>query len=227
MISCEKDNFSIHGEGPIATKNLSLSPFSGLDLSVAGNLVISQGPVQEVKVTGHSNIIDRITDRVSGDVWTIDLGNGSYRNYELNIEVIVPNLEEIALSGSGHIHVNDFTGQYNLDVDLSGSGQIDLHSFYGTENMDIDIKGSGRIKAYKSFPSLRNLDINISGSGGYQGFPVMSDVCDIKISGSGICQVSVRNTLDVTISGSGTVHYKGNPTVTSHTNTAGGIFNAN
>ena len=227
MASCQKDDISLRGEGSIVTETLAISDFSGIDLDIAGNVIVSQGPVQEVKAVGHLNIINRLTDRVSGDIWHIDLERGRYKDYELTIHVVVPHLEYVALSGSGHIAVNDFSDQTDLDVNLDGSGQIDLNSFSGIDKMDIDISGSGKISASKAFPSLRKIDINISGSGSYEGFPVMSDACEINMTGSGTCKVSVRNSLDVTIKGSGLVYYKGHPNVIDNTNSAGGIINAN
>ncbi|MBK8501175.1 MAG: DUF2807 domain-containing protein [Saprospiraceae bacterium] len=227
MISCEKDYLSIRGEGAITTKTLNISNHSGLDLAVAGNLVISQGPIQEVQATGHPNIIDRIKERVSGGVWTIDLENGHYKDYELTIHVTIPNLNSIALSGSGHVVVNDFTNQDDLAIDLEGSGRIDLNTFSGTENIDIDISGSGTVNGYKQLSSMKDIHINISGSGDYHGFPIKTDECHINITGSGNCNVSVRNSLEVTIKGSGTVRYRGNPTITDYTNKAGSIINAN
>ena len=227
MISCQKDSISISGQGSIASKTLSISDFSGIDLAEAGNVVVSQGAIQEVVATGHTNIIDRIRKEVSGDTWKIDFEKGRYKDYELTINITVPNLKSISLSGSGHITVNDFIDQSELDIDLSGSGQIDLYRFTGPKNMDVDISGSGTITGNSEIPLLQNANIKISGSGRYDGFPIMSDDCKIKMSGSGNCNVSVRNTLDVTISGSGTVYYRGNPTVMDHTNSAGHIIDAN
>lgn len=215
------------GEGPIVNKTLTISDFSSLDLAAAGKLVITQGPIQEVTATGHANIIDRVNKSVSGDTWSIDLEKGSYKDYELTIYVTIPYLNGIDLSGSGEVIVNDFTDQSDLNLELSGSGHIDLNNFSGTENLDIDISGSGIITGYDQFSSLRNLDIKITGSGEYQGFPIMADLCKIHMSGSGTCQVAVRNSLEVRISGSGIVYYQGNPTIMDHTNRAGSIINAN
>lgn len=152
---------------------------------------------------------------------------GHYKNYELTINVTVPDLNSVHLSGSGRIEVNDFTSQNDLEIDISGSGQIDLNAFSGAEKMYVDISGSGTVTAYDEMTSLKKLNINISGSGGYKGFPVKSDECKINVSGSGTCQVSVRNTLEVSIGGSGVVYYRGNPSITSHTNRAGSIVDAN
>ncbi len=227
IISCQKDQIHMEGEGDIVTKTLTLSDFSGLDLAVAGKVVITQGDIQEVRATGHANIIDRLTTSVSGDIWNIELEKGNYQNYELTIYVTIPNLNAVYLSGSGEVNVNDFTDQSDLILDLSGSGHIDLNNFTGTENLEVDISGSGIITGHDHLPSLREVDIKITGSGEYHGFPIMSDICKINMSGSGTCQVAVRDTLEVRISGSGIVYYQGSPTIMDHTNRAGSIIDAN
>lgn len=227
FISCQKDYIDINGEGPITTQKLNIPDFSGIDLAAACNVVISQGPTQEVTATGHANIINRIKDRVSGGTWSVELEQGRYRNYELTINVTIPNLNSIYLSGSGKIVVDNFSNQNKLSVDLSGSGEIDLNDFANVENMDVDISGSGTVTGYHQISSLKKLDLRISGAGVYNGFPIQSDECKINMSGSGTCQVFVRNTLEVSIGGSGKVYFKGNPTIMDHANRAGSIIDAN
>ena len=227
ITSCKKENICISGQGAITTRTLSVSSFTGIDLAGASNIVLSQGPVQEVKATGHPNIIDRVNTNVSGNVWDITLIDGCYENYELSFQITVPNIEDIDLSGSGNISVNDFIDQGDLEINIGGSGNINLNTFNGTENLSIVISGSGHIEGNAGFADLKMLDINISGSGKYNGFPIETDQCDISIPGSGSCSVYVRDALNVNISGSGNVLYKGNPVITSNITGSGSIIDAN
>jgi len=225
--SCIKDKLCINGEGTITTRTLSIPDFTGIELAGANDVIISQGTTQEVKATGHPNIIDRIKTNVSGNVWTFSLENGCYNNYELTIYITVPNINKIYITGSGDITVNDFTNQGDLLVNISGSGDIDLNAFGSSENLSINISGSGTVVGNADFSALKELDINISGSGDYNGFPIKTDECEISIPGSGNCNVYVRDILDVTISGSGSVYYKGNPTVTQSISGSGSVINDN
>ena len=56
-------------------------------------------------------------------------------------------------------------------------------------------------------------DIDISGSGSYEALDLESKEAEIDLGGSGKASVNVLDDLDVTISGSGSVQYRGNPTV--------------
>jgi hypothetical protein len=226
--SCDKEVICTDGDGAIITKTLSIADFTGIDLEEAGDVIISQGATQEVVVTGHSNIVNKLKTDVSGDIWKIDLGRGCFDNYELTIMVTVPDLETVRLSGSGNITVNDFTGQNNdLELDISGSGEMFLNTFNSPNNLNVNISGSGAITFYEEITGVNKLDLRISGSGEFYGFLVNADECKIKVSGSGDCEVSVNDELDVNISGSGNVYYKGNPTLTQHISGSGTLINAN
>ena len=227
--SCSKKDPGpcIQGQGAIVTRTLTVASFSGIDLAGASNVTVSQGAEQRVTATGHSNIIDRVNTSVSGDIWEIQLIDGCYDNYELSFQITVPNIEDIILSGSGNIVVNDFTGQGDLSAIISGSGNIDFNDFGGCENAAFNISGSGQIRGFEDIVDLKNLNIVISGSGNYKGFSIETDNCTVTISGSGNCEVFVRDELMVTISGSGSVFYKGMPNVSSTITGSGAVIDAN
>ncbi len=226
--SCIKEHTCIKGEGGIVSESIEVPAFTGIDLAEHARVILSQGPNQEVIVSGHHNIIDRLKKEVYGGVWKIDMrDHHCFGHYELTIFITVPDIESITISGSGDIEVGDFQEQGNLSLSISGSGEIDLESFEGCENLDLRISGSGNVLGNENFSSLENLDIVISGSGEYEGFPIQTDHCDITISGSGDCKVHVHETLNVNISGSGDVHYIGYPAITSSISGSGDIINAN
>jgi len=227
FISCEKDTLCTKGEGTITTRTLVIPSFKGIDLAEAGDVIITQGATQAVVADGHSNIIDKIEKDVSGGVWAIDFGRGCYDDYELTLNITVPDLNEVLLSGAGDITIGDFTDQGDLDLNISGSGEITLNSFSGTQNLDVDISGSGEVQANSSFPSLKRIDLKIGGSGKFNGFPLETDECYIIVPGSGDSYVHVNDKLDVNISGSGTVYYKGFPAITEQITGAGSIVNSN
>jgi hypothetical protein len=227
LTSCDKDELCKGGNNVIETNTLSVPSFRGIDFKIAGNVNISQGNTQEVSVTGDANIIENIDTDISGGVWDIDFGSDCFDHYDLTVNITTPNIEELVLSGSGNITLNNFTGQGDLSLEISGSGKINLDEFVGCEDLSIKINGSGTIHTNSEFPDLKNIDIRISGSGDYEGFPISTDECNINISGSGNCEVFVRERLDVKISGSGNVFYKGSPTVSTDISSSGSVIDAN
>jgi len=228
LTSCDRENFCQPGAGGIVTRTLSLSSFSSVDFQEAGEVIISQGAAQEVVAVGHANIVDHLREVVSHGEWKIDLGNRCYDDYDLTIYITVPELDAITLSGSGHITVNDFIDQGDdLDMTLPGSGSITLGNFVGPQDLSVNISGSGTITTYGSIPTLHSQNIRISGSGKYQGFNNPSDDCTIQIPGSGTCEVTASQLLDVRISGSGIVYFKGHPSISSNITGSGSVVDAN
>ncbi len=227
FFSCSTDDNSIEENGPVTTKTLSVPDFSGINLTFSSNITITQGDTQVVKVTGHSNIIDKIITSVSDNILKFELEDDYYQDSELSIEITIPNLNHLELNGSGNFLVNDFTNQNKLDILLSGSGNVYLNKFEGITDLYAAISGSGNIKANKKITGLKNLSLNITGSGNYFVFKINSNNCTVNIAGSGHIELTAVKSLNVTISGSGDVYYKGKPSITQNISGSGKLIDAN
>jgi hypothetical protein len=229
--SCQRDNTIItnctQGEGTIITATVAVNNFTKIDLAFASDVTVSQGAIQEVSVTGHPNIINKINKDVVNGLFILQLENGCYNNYQLSFHITIPNLDQLILSGSGNMVVNNFTNQGDLSIDLNGSGNMTINGFEGTENLSLDIAGSGNITANTNITTLRTLTLDLAGSGTYNGFPLNGKDCVVDLTGSGNIELAASNTLEVTIDGSGNVSYKGTPTITQNISGSGSLINAN
>jgi hypothetical protein len=226
--SCFKEIWCVTGEGDIVTVELDLDDFNAIEAAGAFDIYISQGETQFVEARGHENIIERLKTYVSGDTWKAELENEiCYTDYELALYIQVPNIDEIRISGSSDVTVEDFVGQESLELVISGSGDVELNEFLDCKRFDIRISGSGDIDCRGEFDQLEELEIDITGSGNFKGYNARTDHCDINISGSGDCKVYVNERLDIRISGSGDIHYKGNPIITTDITGSGDIFDEN
>ncbi len=145
---------------------------------------------------------------------------------------------ELKVSGSGTMQLDtDATG--TIDADVSGSGNIELTG--RCRDFESHVSGSGRVKLNVSMSeralfgisgsgriyaagSAREVKATISGSGEVLAADLVVDACDVRISGSGGVEINVNKELDATISGSGSVRYKGNPShVNSHSSGSGKV----
>ena len=231
IIGCEKDDAMtsncIKGEGTVTTQTLSISEFNGVNLAFSSNVTIKKGATQEVKATGHPNIIDKISTQVSNSFWEIYLDNGCYVDYELSIEITVPDINRLEISGSGNINVNSFINQNDLDITLIGSGNMTLNDFEGISTLDITLSGSGNFSANSDITSLSTVILNNSGSGTYSGFAISSTDFTVNSTGSGNCKITAISTLNATLSGSGDVSNKGTPNITQNITGSGSLIDAN
>lgn len=224
LTSCEEQTI---GNGPIVTQELVIDTFKGIETYGDDVVYISKGDVQKVEVTGHVNIIEKLERDVKDGIWEIELEDGSYKDSQLTIKIVMPMLNSIELEGSGSIAVADFTSEKNVEIKIYGSGNIELYGNIGCENLEIDIEGSGKVYALDNFENLINLDVYIDGSGEFDGFPITALNCETKLKGSGICNVTLEDKLNVRISGSGVVNYKGNPIIYTDITGSGKVNNFN
>jgi hypothetical protein len=227
LSSCFRDVFCVDGKGQRITDTFIVDDFTGVELQEAANVFISQGEEQKVIVTGKENILDLLQTEVKGGIWEIDLGRECFNDLDLTIEIVMPNLNELHISGSGTIVVEDFEDQGNLDISVTGSGILDLNRFSGTEDVDVRISGSGDIEIRDEFPDLKRIDIELTGSGIFDGFLMATDEMDARISGSGDIYTTVNEYINVRITGSGDLHYKGNPYIDANITGSGKIINEN
>ena len=230
FFSCSKPDFElecIHGEGTSVEKEITLDNFSALNMASSFNVVVSQGEVQKVIAVGQQNIIDSLNTNVSGNQWTICLKPGCYSIFDLTVYVTVPAIDEIKLSGSGNVNMADFNQGNNLNVTITGSGNFTMNNFESNETLNATLMGSGNFYATQEIACIRTLNVTCSGSGNFNGYSILSTECFAKTMGSGKCFVYAGSKLNATITGSGDIHYKGNPIVSSSITGSGNLIPSN
>ena len=168
--------------------------------------------LEGISVSGSGDLIGESKFKTSD----LDLnvsGSGS-----LVLEADANGLLGADVSGSGRI---DFKGTCkDMESKVSGSGKVSV-DLVAANKIDVGISGSGKIIARGNAKEIR---ANISGSGEVLAADLQVDACEVRISGSGDVEVNVKSELDATISGSGSVSYKGNPThVNSHASGSGKV----
>lgn len=176
------------------------------------NVYITVKDIDAVMLNGSGDIIGET--KLVGD--NIELNVSGSGNMKLEVEAS-GDLES-DLSGSGNIHLKGKSNSFNSDV--SGSGNLTL-TMNVTHTADFGVAGSGKIEADGS---AGNVKASISGSGKVLAADFTTSKCDVHITGSGDVEINVREELDATISGSGSVSYKGNPSkINSHSSGSGHV----
>lgn len=138
---------------------------------------------------------------------------------------IVSNALELGVSGSGNLTA-DVSVTGDLTADVSGSGDLAVG---GTcRSLSSHVSGSGNVNAKLAVEGSANLGISgsgkiaangtashvkvsISGSGKVLASDLETKSCKVVISGSGDVEIAVKDEIDATIAGSGSVRYRGNP----------------
>ncbi|MDB4926089.1 head GIN domain-containing protein [Mucilaginibacter sp.] len=206
-----------------------LTGFHAVDVAGSFNVYITQGATESVKVEAPANIIRHIVTEVKGGTlkifnkdhfsWGSLFGGG---NRKIVIYVTIKDVNSIALTGSGDVYFKDGINANTLRLSLTGSG--DLYGKINVKTLVSDITGSGDIKVSGR---ADNSKISITGSGDYSGRDLVTVNTVAHVGGSGDASVDVNGNLEASVTGSGDVHYSGNPKSVSKSKTGSGSIERN
>jgi Putative auto-transporter adhesin, head GIN domain len=177
----------LQGSGVAATQTRAVPSFSGVELAGSNNVTIRVGERQSVVVKADDNLLDRVTTRVEAGNLVIGNTPGGFTAMSpTSVEVTVPSLAAVTLSGSGNCSVSGIKTQ-SLTVTITGSGVV---------------TGSG---------TAGQLQVSLAGSGVAQLGQLVADDVRAVVSGSGDIFVTATKSLDGSVPGSGTILYGGDP----------------
>jgi hypothetical protein len=218
LTSCEK----VTGDGPVVTQTRNVVNFSGIDLRVSGDVEFKQDPNYKVEVTAQQNILDVMETYVSNNRLVVKFKNDVRVTSHEPVHVVVsaPSFYSLKLSGSGSMVSTGSISPANMEIDISGSGNISIPELH-TGMVDVDISGSGSVAVASGTATEEALKISGSGSIDLSTIPVQK--ANTRTSGSGDTRLNVASNLDVTISGSGNVYYKGNPVINASISGSGKV----
>jgi Putative auto-transporter adhesin, head GIN domain len=187
MTACEKDR--ITGSGSVKTEERTLTGFTKVSTSGSTNVFITKGAAFNITVKAYENLIPYLeTEVVNGTLEIHYKENTNVKNVNSEVYVTLPVLTATYISGSANIETDGIFNGSTLEASISGSGNITFDA--GTYD---------------------ELNYSSSGSGNLKAFGVTTKHSDISISGSGNAETMATESLNVRISGSGTVYYKGDP----------------
>jgi hypothetical protein len=199
------------GSGKVVSENRDVKGFQSVSLSGSGDLIITQGANEALRIEAEDNLLPLIESDVRGG--TLYLGfkpniGSIVTTQPVKYYLSVKELNAAILSGSGSIQADSLKASH-ITLTTSGSGSMDIKSLTA-DTLKLTMSGSGDA-------SLGGLvgqqTIQISGSGNYQAGSLDTQQTTAIISGSGTMTVWARDSLNLTISGSGSVDYYGKPSL--------------
>lgn len=204
--SCDEGLNCIDPDQDRVTEVFELPEFTGVKLAMAGNVFITQGEEQEVKITGSQNILDKLDLDIRSNTLVLDINRCILGDDDLLFEITIPVVEELLISGSGNMETTNTLDESDLYLSISGAGNMDI--LFDEEKVEARISGSGNMHIAGA---TNRAEYKISGSGTLRSYDLSSENSEVNISGSGNINVTVSEKLTGKISGSGNVSYKGDP----------------
>lgn len=213
-------------------KTLELSEFQSVYVNSNYTVYLKQTNKQEVVVEALTEIyslteikvengvllinVERKPDNPNKSIWSkID---DIKLNPTMKVYVSLKNVNELQVNGGGKIISENSIASDNLTLGVSGNGSLDLDIKGKTIRTELSGAGSVTLKGYASYN-----DILISGSGSLNAFNLELETAKLKVSGSGSAEVTVSNSLDASVLGSGSVKHKGNTKTVSKKQFGSGV----
>jgi hypothetical protein len=176
------------GSGVEASEARDLDAFSRISLSGETDVVVTVGDAQGVSIRGDDNLLADVETDVDDD--TLEISDPSTVDLEpkagITVEITVPELEEVTVSGSGDVRVEGI----------------------GSDIFRAEVSGSGKVEASGE---VQRVDAEVSGSGDLELAELASRDAIAEVSGSGSIHLHATESLDASVSGSGDIVYAGDP----------------
>jgi Putative auto-transporter adhesin, head GIN domain len=203
----------------VTKKTLELPEFKSIYNNSSYTVYLKQTNKQEVNVEALTEIFEVTTFSVENGVLLINIERkpenpnksvwAKIDDIKLNpaqkIYVSVKNIAELQVNGSGKIVSENSLAATNLSLSVGGSGGMDLD--IKGDQVKLEVSGSGKI-ALRGYAT--NCEAVLSGSGSLNAFDCPLETGKVKVSGSGIAELTVTTTLEALVLGSGSIKHKGN-----------------
>jgi len=208
-----------------------VASFRAVELRYFGQLHLHQGPATGVEIEGDPDVLAKVHARVAGDTLVLEIGETWLERLTsgvllvahrpLHYHVSAPELERIAVSGTGKVEADGLRAD-RLEVTVSGTADVHLGGI-ACDELVTTISGRG---SFELGGRAERLQLRVSGSGDVDAAELACHEADVRISGQGNATLRVSDRLDVRLSGVGQVAYHGDPTVTQRISGAGSVSQA-
>jgi hypothetical protein len=203
----------------VTKKTLELPEFKSIYVNSNYTVYLKQTNKQEVTVEALTEIfsvteikvengilminIERKPDNPNKSLWAkID---DIKLNPTMKVYISMKNISELQVNGNGKILSENSIAADNLLLGVAGNGTLDVD--IKGNNVKAEVTGNGNLilRGYAS-----TIDALVSGPGLFNGFNCPLDNAKVKVSGSGVCQLNVTQTMEALVLGNGQVKHKGN-----------------
>lgn len=228
---------TVVGNGKVGTERRTLPAFASISIGGSGRLNVHRGP-QKVEISCDSNLLPYITTEVSERRLAVGWKpfTNAMRMTKLVVDITVPSLEGLSVSGSADAFVDSFEGP-EINVKLSGSGSFTGELRYRAASLSTS--GSGSFDILGSFDALDfrcsgsgdarlrgtagSLSASLRGSGRLEAAGLATRDASVEISGACDAEIRAKDSLVARLTGSGRLAYWGDPRLDAKASGAGSV----
>jgi len=168
----------IAGSGISKTETRQVDEFRSIRHDTVGNVTVRIGQTQEVKITFDDNLLSIVDTSVVDGELRIKTTDSFNSKVGLNIQVTVPEIDELKLTGVGSLLASGIEAE-SLRLQQSGVGTLKVEG----KAKSVSLKASGVGNANLRGLEAENATVVVSGVGGVTVFA--SESIDAQLSGVG------------------------------------------
>ena len=187
-----------------------VSNIGAVSSSIPLDLEIIQGDKESLTLEDDDGQLAEVA--VSMDGQTVRIKSTSHStNWKRSVKGVMylKRLENIHLAGTGSITSASIRAD-DLKATISGSGKIRLRRL-DAKDVRVIVSGAGNVDLGSG--RVENLNVSVTGAGDVHAGKLRSDDGKVAISGAGTTTLWPEKTLNVHITGVGTVRYFGDPQI--------------
>ena len=198
-ISFGDDQSKVKGNGKKATETRAVAAFTAIDTTGVGSLKLRVGEEHSLKITADENILPIIKSEVKDGVLVLSTTGATKSKTDIVFEATATTITRLENSGTVSIHAQGFNGG-DLSVETPGVGSITL---------------VGRVDSLKA---------ELSGVGSLEADELTADRVTTRLSGVGSASVRAQKSINGSVSGVGSLTWKGTATdVATHVSGIGRV----
>lgn len=203
------DGNEITGSGNLVTVEQNFSNFNQIKTGFAFESIITRDSEFSVFVTIDDNLEKYLNVYQLNNILYIQMEDNDYQDAELRVEITMPDIEKLDLSGASASQINGFNLDHDLEIILSGAST--LSGNFHLVDLTLRLSGASNVQVQGTGT---NLIANASGASVIDlgGFPFAEDA-DITLSGASVSTLRLLGTLDADLSGASVLNYHGEPTL--------------
>lgn len=211
------------GSGNLVTNEEFISDFTSVDATSGFKVGISQSNSHSVLVEADDNVMEYIEVRKSGDTLVIGVKLGyDFRSVTLNVEIAMPQLYNLELSGGTQAILEEFSVIDLFSVELSGGSHL-AGEFLTTGDAEFDLSGGSHLSNLVGGAKDLSIDASSGSNLDLLNFPVQN--ANVELSGGSHATINLDGRLDADLSGGSILNYYGDPTLGTIDQSEGSLIN--
>lgn len=204
-----KDKFlgsTVEGNGHVHQDTRTLPGFERIKVSGGFEIILKQGNEHAIEIEADDNLHPLILTEIENNTLYISSENRLKGSEDIQITITAPIFRRVRISGAVDLQTDGLIQSKALELDLSGAGDADMHLDVG--ELRVSMSGAGALELEGD---AKIAHFNISGAGQIEAFELEAQTVEMDMSGAATAEVFAHESLSVSVSGAGSVRYRGNP----------------